>query len=179
MTTIISPRGTPSQVNEADQPVPASPLDAEDLSRRVDRALAALLDQELSALGFLGQDNVPVTDALTRFALEGGKRLRPAFAYWGFRGGGGLDSDGGDGRPWRPLASSLHAYALMHDDVMDASDTRRGGRPSTAGSRPATPRAAGPVTRRPSGRRRRSCWATCAWRGSDELAALIRAGLAP
>ena len=89
MTTIISPRGSPSQVTEADQPVPASPLDAEDLRARVDRALAALLDQELSALGFLGQDNVPVTDALTRFALEGGKRLRPAFVYWGYRGAGG------------------------------------------------------------------------------------------
>ena len=40
-------------MTEADQPVPASPLDAEDLRARVDRALAALLDQELSALGFL------------------------------------------------------------------------------------------------------------------------------
>ena len=69
MTTIISPRGSPSQVTEAAQPVPVSPLDAEDLRARVDRALAALLDQELSALGFLGEDNVPVTDALTRFAL--------------------------------------------------------------------------------------------------------------
>ena len=86
MTTITSHRGSPSQVTEAAQPVPASPLDAEDLRARVDRALAALLDRELSALDFLGADAGPVTDALTRFAMEGGKRLRPAFVYWGYRG---------------------------------------------------------------------------------------------
>ena len=64
--------GSPSQVTEADQPAPASPVDTEDLRARVDRALAALLDQELSALGFLGEDAGPVSDALTRFAMEGG-----------------------------------------------------------------------------------------------------------
>jgi geranylgeranyl diphosphate synthase type I len=79
MTTMTSRRGSPSQVTEAAQPVPASPLDAEDLRARVNRALAALLDRELTALGFLGADAGPVTDALTRFAMEGGKRLRPAF----------------------------------------------------------------------------------------------------
>src|SRR4029453_7820029 len=89
MTTITSHRGTPSQGPEAAPPLPASPLDAEDLRARVDRALAALLGRELSALGFLGEDAGPVTDALTRFALEGGKRLRPAFVWWGYRGAGG------------------------------------------------------------------------------------------
>src|SRR4029453_10228044 len=88
MTTITSHRGTPSQVTEAAPPVPASPLDAEGRRARVDRARAAPPDRELSALGFLGEDAGPVTDALTRFALEGGKRLRPAFLHWGYRGAG-------------------------------------------------------------------------------------------
>jgi geranylgeranyl diphosphate synthase type I len=56
--------------------------------------------------------------------LQGGKRLRPAFAYWGYRGAGGADSD--------PLVAALSALelvqasALIHDDVIDSSDTRRG-----------------------------------------------------
>src|SRR5919107_1268898 len=128
MTTITSPRGTPSQVTEAAQPVPASPLDAEDLRARVDRALAALLDRELTALGFLGEDAGAVTDALTRFALEGGKRLRPAFVWWGYRGAGGPAT--GPEADATILASCsvelLHICALIHDDIMDGSEVRRG-----------------------------------------------------
>ena len=128
MTTVTTPRGTSSQVTEAAQPVPASPLDAEDLRARVDRALAALLAQELSALGFLGDDAGPVTDALTRFALAGGKRLRPAFVYWGYRGAGGA-ADGPEAEATVKAACSvelLHVCALIHDDIMDGSEVRRG-----------------------------------------------------
>jgi geranylgeranyl diphosphate synthase, type I len=63
--------------------------------------------------------------------LDGGKRIRPAFVYWGFRGAGGP----GDGRAGDAVVRAscavelLHACALIHDDIMDASDTRRG-RPS-------------------------------------------------
>src|SRR5512132_3935839 len=128
MTTMTSHRGSPSQVTEAAQPVPASPLDAEDLRARVDRALGALLDRELSALGFLGADAAPVTDALTRFAMEGGKRLRPAFVYWGYRGAGGA-ADGPAADAAIQAACSvelLHVCALIHDDIMDGSEVRRG-----------------------------------------------------
>jgi geranylgeranyl diphosphate synthase, type I len=128
MTTITSHRGSPSQVTEAAQPVPASPLDAENLRARVDRALAAVLDRELSALDFLGADAGPVTDALTRFAMEGGKRLRPAFVYWGYRGAGGA-ADGPAADATVQAACSvelLHVCALIHDDIMDGSEVRRG-----------------------------------------------------
>jgi geranylgeranyl diphosphate synthase type I len=128
MTTMTSRRGSPSQVTEAAQPVPASPLDAEDVRARVDRALGALLDQELSALGFLGPDAGPVTDILTRFAMEGGKRLRPAFVYWGYRGAGG-PADGPQADAAIKAACSvelLHVCALVHDDIMDGSEVRRG-----------------------------------------------------
>src|SRR5215213_2085617 len=121
MTTITSPRGTPSQVTEAAQPVPASPLDAEDLRARVDRALATLLDRELSALGFLGDDAGPVTGALSRFVLGAGKRLRPGFVYWGYRGAGGT-AEGPAAEAAVVAACAvelLHACAMVHDDVMD------------------------------------------------------------
>ncbi|HXV93101.1 MAG TPA: polyprenyl synthetase family protein, partial [Pseudonocardia sp.] len=56
--------------------------------------------------------------------LSGGKRLRPAFAYWGWRGAGGADC-----AEILMAATSLELFqaaALIHDDVMDDSDTRRG-----------------------------------------------------
>jgi geranylgeranyl diphosphate synthase type I len=58
--------------------------------------------------------------------LRGGKRLRPTFAYWGWRGVAGPD------QPVEPILPALaalelmHTFALVHDDVMDSSDTRRG-----------------------------------------------------
>ena len=48
----------------------------------------------------------------------------PAFLYWGYRAAGGADSDA-----LVRLAASMEffqAAALLHDDVMDRSDTRRG-----------------------------------------------------
>ena len=127
MTTLTSPRGSPSQVTEAPQPVAASPLDAEGVRARVDRARPPC-STRLSALGFLGKDNGPVTDALSRFALQGGKRLRPAFVYWGYRGAGGA-ADGPEADAAIRASCSvelLHVCALIHDDIMDGSEVRRG-----------------------------------------------------
>jgi geranylgeranyl diphosphate synthase, type I len=64
-------------------------------------------------------------------AVAGGKRFRAAFCYWGFRAIRGLES--ADSSALLKAAASLellHASALVHDDYMDASDTRRG-RPAT------------------------------------------------
>jgi geranylgeranyl diphosphate synthase, type I len=56
--------------------------------------------------------------------LAGGKALRPRFCYWG-HAIAGEDTD-----PRLPQAAAalelLHAFALIHDDLMDESDTRRG-----------------------------------------------------
>jgi geranylgeranyl diphosphate synthase, type I len=54
----------------------------------------------------------------------GGKRLRPAFVYWGHRATG-AEHDGGLLYP-AGAVELLHAFALVHDDVMDRSDRRRG-----------------------------------------------------
>ena len=53
-----------------------------------------------------------------RSCSGGGKRLRPAFAYWGYRGAGGVDSD----QVVTAVAALelVQASALIHDDVMDA-----------------------------------------------------------
>ena len=56
--------------------------------------------------------------------LGGGKRLRPAFAYWGYRGAGGADADAVVAAV--AALELVQASALIHDDLMDGSDTRRG-----------------------------------------------------
>ena len=90
---------------------------------RVDRALQAFVEQQRAVLLAAGDDLRPVAESIAGL-LAGGKRLRPAFCYWGWRGVGGPDC------PEIINAAAalelLHAGALIHDDLMDASDTRRG-----------------------------------------------------
>jgi len=103
--------------------VPATPLDRDDLRTRVSAALRAQLHRQRGRLALVGPELGPVADALADF-LEGGKRLRPAFAYWGYRAAGGDNCEA----VVRAVGALelVQACALIHDDVMDASDTRRG-----------------------------------------------------
>jgi geranylgeranyl diphosphate synthase type I len=104
--------------------VDIAPVDRADLRARVEKALAEFLARQRDRLTAIEPALVPVAETLETFVLRGGKRLRPAFAYWGYRGAGGVDSDA--------LVATLaalefvQASALIHDDVMDESDTRRG-----------------------------------------------------
>jgi geranylgeranyl diphosphate synthase, type I len=93
--------------------------------------LRKLVDEEL--IRFLGTvlEATPEAGLLVTEIQEllkaGGKRLRPAFAYWGFRAQGGEHCE----EIVRAAASLelLHSFALVHDDIMDRSTERRG-RPS-------------------------------------------------
>ena len=101
-----------------------APVERADLRVRVGRALSAFLTGQRHRLAAIDADLVPVADALDAFVLGGGKRLRPAFAFWGYRGAGGADAD--TVVATLSALELLHASALIHDDVMDSSDTRRG-----------------------------------------------------
>jgi len=101
-----------------------SPTDQADLRARVEKALAAFLSDQRALLAGIDPALEPVADTIEAFVMGGGKRLRPAFAYWGYRGAGGEDSDELVGAV--AALEFVQASALIHDDVMDASDTRRG-----------------------------------------------------
>ncbi len=104
---------------------PQSPLDVADLRTRVQAVVDEVLSYQSIVLNRVSDDLTPMVDALTAL-LAGGKRLRPAFAYWGWRGAGGDPAM--DDMALRAAAGLefLQACALIHDDVMDGSDTRRG-----------------------------------------------------
>jgi geranylgeranyl diphosphate synthase, type I len=72
-----------------------------------------------------GGDYDVLIAALEDFVLTGGKRLRPAFAYWGWRAVATHDPDSEVLLLFSAL-ELLHACALVHDDVIDDSSTRRG-----------------------------------------------------
>jgi geranylgeranyl diphosphate synthase type I len=65
---------------------------------------------------------------LERYVLRGGKRVRPAFAWLGWIGAGGDEAGAETEAVLRACAAleMFHAYGLIHDDVIDASLTRRG-----------------------------------------------------
>lgn len=98
-------------------------LDGVDLRARVQAALDEHLDRQRHVLAELGEPMVPLLQSVADL-LAGGKRLRAAFLYWGWRACGGTD-----GEAIVRAASSMEIFqaaALLHDDVMDNSDLRRG-----------------------------------------------------
>jgi geranylgeranyl diphosphate synthase type I len=94
------------------------------LRSEIENALGVFLEDQRVQLATIGTELDSVSTGLTEYVLNGGKRLRPLFAYWGFRGAGGLPN----ASIIRACASLelIQACALIHDDVMDGSDTRRG-----------------------------------------------------
>jgi geranylgeranyl diphosphate synthase, type I len=101
----------------------SNPLDTSDLPARVQAAVDAEISAHAGVLSEIGDELTPLVAAVGAL-LQGGKRLRAAFLYWGYRAGGGPDNDA----VIRAATAMefFQAAALLHDDVMDDSDTRRG-----------------------------------------------------
>jgi geranylgeranyl diphosphate synthase, type I len=108
--------------------VDAAAPSAVELAGAVTDQLRGYLRDRRSDAAYIGTDYAELTAALEEFVLRGGKRLRPAFAYWGWRGVADPSADPVDPSKLRLFSALelLHACALVHDDVIDASATRRG-----------------------------------------------------
>ena len=90
----------------------------------VERIVDRFLADRLADVADLDPAAAAVGAEVRHLAAAGGKRLRPAFAYWGHRATGAAHDDG-------VLVAGaalelLHTFALLHDDVMDRSAARRG-----------------------------------------------------
>ncbi|MEU4625669.1 polyprenyl synthetase family protein [Actinoplanes sp. NPDC023801] len=99
------------------------PLKIEDLRSRVQETIEEFLTTRARLLTEVSDDCMPLVHYIADL-MNGGKRLRAAFCYWAWRAAGGADEPG-----IVAAAAALEffqAAALIHDDIMDASDTRRG-----------------------------------------------------
>ena len=94
------------------------------LHDRVDRVLEAFLGEVHDEMAASEPDATLPLEEIRRLVRAGGKRLRPAFCYWGHRAGGGADGEA----IVRASAAMelLHTMAMIHDDLMDGSPERRG-----------------------------------------------------
>ncbi len=92
---------------------------------RVEARILALLDDELARWQEVDPDLEDPLASLRDLVLAGGKRLRPAFCHWAFVGAGG-DPDDPRVIDAGAALELLHTFALVHDDIMDGSDRRRG-----------------------------------------------------
>lgn len=108
---------------------PVHPLDAANLRPRVQDVVDEVVTRQARAMDAVSPDLTPLIDSLQGL-LSGGKRLRPAFCYWGWRGAASSADHASCSEDSVMRAASalefLQACALIHDDVMDGSDTRRG-----------------------------------------------------
>ena len=91
----------------------------------VEARLEVLLEAEQDRWADVDPDLGAPVATLLEHVRSGGKRLRPTFCHIAFTGAGGVAGD--------PVAVDagaalelLHAFALLHDDVMDDAASRRG-----------------------------------------------------
>lgn len=117
-----------------------------EVAARVDQRLGAVLAEQSAHWSAVDPRLTEAIDELNRMTTSGGKRLRAAFCYWAWRGlrdePDTSDSAAIDSPAISPAIDSagidstvidigaafefLQVFALIHDDIMDGSPTRRG-----------------------------------------------------
>jgi geranylgeranyl diphosphate synthase, type I len=101
--------------------------DIPQLRAGVEAELASFLTRQRQIMAQINSESIVLIDSISEF-IAGGKRLRPTFFLAGWLATNTPISAGA----YQAAASLelLQACALIHDDVMDSSDTRRG-KPAT------------------------------------------------
>src|SRR5919108_5803799 len=94
------------------------------MDSEIDRLLEAFLAERRQEAAAIDRRLGSLVDELQATVSWGGKRLRPGLLLWGYRAGGCAVDE-----PVLRAAAALellHTFALIQDDVMDQSATRRG-----------------------------------------------------
>ncbi|MDR0847431.1 MAG: polyprenyl synthetase family protein [Propionibacteriaceae bacterium] len=105
---------------------PEAPL-GKDFKKAVQASVDRFIATQADLLAGAGRHLDLIWEEAHRFT-QGGKHIRPGFCYWGFVAAAPQDDE--TPKKIMDVAASLdllHVSALMHDDFIDSSDTRRGG----------------------------------------------------
>lgn len=91
--------------------------------------LAEFFAAQRELLEGISPETLPLLEAIESLST-GGKRLRALLSYWGWRGAGGAPVTESRGT-WSIVKAGMavelfQTSALIHDDIIDRSDTRRG-----------------------------------------------------
>jgi (E)-4-hydroxy-3-methyl-but-2-enyl pyrophosphate reductase len=100
-----------------------------ELLDRVSARIEELLSAEIAHWGAVDARAAVPVEAVRELVAAGGKRLRPTFCISGYLAAGGTLADTAGADAVVAAAAGLellHAHALIHDDVLDNSPTRRG-----------------------------------------------------
>ncbi len=101
------------------------------LLKLVQQKLDGFCEEKRGQLAEISPDLLPIID-YTQTMLAGGKRFRALFCFWswaGYQPNAVTEQDLTLDSPIVGVAAALemfHAAALVHDDLLDQSDTRRG-----------------------------------------------------
>ncbi|MBU2028883.1 polyprenyl synthetase family protein, partial [Patescibacteria group bacterium] len=92
--------------------------------KQIDRELTVYLDDKIREAEKQDFFTANLAKQAKKIILSGGKRLRPAFMYWGYMAGGGKERE-------KILKNSIsielvHNFLLMHDDIIDHGQKRHG-----------------------------------------------------
>ncbi|HYU34211.1 MAG TPA: polyprenyl synthetase family protein [Thermoanaerobaculia bacterium] len=90
---------------------------------KLDRELAAWLAAKRRAAAG-SREMLELIDGVGELVTQGGKRLRPALVYYTYRACGGPSDE--EVLPVALAIELLHTYLLIHDDIMDHAEVRRG-----------------------------------------------------
>jgi geranylgeranyl diphosphate synthase type I len=98
-------------------------MNIDQLRQGVNQALDSQVNQYCATIAEIDDQLIPIAKSLKDYLSEG-KRFRPLFSLLGFIGANGQISP----NVYKAAAALefLQASALIHDDLMDGSDTRRG-----------------------------------------------------
>ncbi len=89
-----------------------------------DKQLLAFLHEKRKEAKEINPEAAVLVDEIIRFCSSGGQRVRPAFVYSGYVASGGKAKEA---VLYACMSVELlHVFALMHDDIIDNSDLRRG-----------------------------------------------------
>ncbi len=91
---------------------------------RFDTALARLVAAKRAEAEAIDPPRLELIAGVERLLDLGGKRIRPAFVWFTYHALGGRRDE--EVLPVALATELLHTYLLLHDDVMDHADLRRG-----------------------------------------------------